>query len=55
MTSTHIAAIQISTYHAHPSVFLEYINDQNIADDAVVLIRQARAYWKYYNNLSTEQ
>lgn len=55
LTATHIAAIQISTYHAVPSTFTVHINGETVADDTAKLIRQARAYGEYYNNLSIEQ
>lgn len=55
LTATHIAAIQISTYHAVPSISTAHITGDTIAEDTAKLIRQARAYGEYYNNLSTEQ
>lgn len=55
LTATHIAAIQISTYHAVPSTFTAHITGETIADDTEKLIRRARAYGEHYNNLSAEQ
>lgn len=52
LTATHIAAIQISTYHA---IFTAHINGETVANDTAKLIRQARAYGEYNNNLSVEQ
>ena len=55
LTSTQIAAIQIHTYHADPSSSVEHINSTTIANDTIKMIRLARAYGDYYQNLSIAQ
>lgn len=55
LTPTHIAAIQIHTHHADPSFSVEHINGATIANDTIKIIRLARAYGDYYNNLSMAQ
>lgn len=58
LTSTHIAAIKINTYHTYhtdSSSSVEHINSGTIANDTIKMICLARAYGDYYQNLSIAQ